>query len=132
MPTGENVLGFSNKWYPEGYKNALEYKIDEDHVIKILSAPYFIATKLEAFKNRGKNDGRTSTDFEDIVFVLENRSSIWEELNFAQEDVKKYLKDVCRELLSIPYFREWIDVHAGFGSPSATSYIVNKLKEFAG
>ncbi|MEO8762767.1 MAG: hypothetical protein ABI416_00675 [Ginsengibacter sp.] len=79
MPTGENVLGFSNRWYPKGYKNALEYRKDGNRVIKILSAPYFIATKLEAFKNRGKNDGRTSTDFEDIVFVLENRSSIWED-----------------------------------------------------
>jgi len=23
MPTGENVLGFSNKWYPEGFKKAI-------------------------------------------------------------------------------------------------------------
>ena len=49
-------------------------------------------------------------------FLLENRSSIWEELNLAPDNVKKYLKDVCKELLSITYFREWIDVHAGFGS----------------
>jgi predicted nucleotidyltransferase len=133
MPTGENVLGFSNKWYPEeGYKNALKYRIDEARVIKILAAPYFIATKLEAFNNRGKNDGRTSTDFEDIVFVLENRFSIWEELNVAPDDVKNYLKDVLRQLLKTPHFEEWINSHAGFGSPPATTYIINKLAEFIG
>lgn len=130
MPTGENVIGFSNKWYPEGYKNALEYRIDEDRLIKILSAPYFIATKMEAFKNRGKNDGRTSTDFEDIIFVLENRFSIWEELNIAPDNLKEYLKDIFRHLLTLPYFIEWVDVHAGYGSPTATSYIISQLKEF--
>lgn len=130
MATGEKALGFSNKWYPDGYKNALEYIIDDDHRVKIFSAPYFIASKLEAFKNRGKNDGRTSTDFEDIVFVFENRFSIWEELNTAEDHLKNYLKDTFRQMLQIPFFEEWIDVHASYGSPPATYYIIEKLEEF--
>jgi len=80
MPTNDPSIGFTNIWYPEGFKKAVDYEIDERNVIKILSAPYFIATKLEAHKGRGKNDGRTSQDFEDIVYVLENRESIWEEM----------------------------------------------------
>jgi len=124
MPTEENVLGFSNKWYPDGYKNAIDYKID-DHVVKIFSAPYFIASKLEAFKSRGKNDGRTSTDFEDIVFVFENRFSIWDELTQSDEAVNEF-----KDLLNNPLFEEWIDAHAGYGSPPATYYIMEQLKEF--
>ena len=130
MATGENALGFSNKWYPDGYKNALEYHVDSEHTVKIFSAPYFIASKLEAFKSRGKNDGRTSTDFEDIVFVFENKFSIWEELNTAEENLKNYLKDTFRQMLEIPFLEEWIDVHAGYGSPPATYYIIEKLEEF--
>lgn len=108
----------------------MEYRVDEEHIVKIFSAPYFIASKLEAFKNRGENDGRTSTDFEDIVFVLENRFSIWEELNLTEGDLKNYLKDTFRQMLENPFFGEWIDAHAGFGSPPATYYIIDKLEEF--
>src|SRR5581483_3991158 len=79
MPTGENVLNFTNRWYKDGFKQAIEQKIDECR-IKIFQAPYFLATKMEAFLDRGRNDGRTSTDFEDIIFVLENRRSVWQEL----------------------------------------------------
>lgn len=129
MPTEGNVLGFSNKWYPEGYKNAVDYQIDE-HLVKIFSAPYLIASKLAAFKNRGKNDGRTSSDFEDIVFVFENRFSIWDELTQCDEAVKEYLRKEFISFLNNPLFEEWVDTHAGYGSPPATYYILERLKEF--
>jgi len=76
MPTKDIAMGFENRWYPEGFKNAVDYNLDNEHRIKILSAPYFIATKLEAFNDRGKGDGRTSHDFEDIVYVMENRKNL--------------------------------------------------------
>ena len=93
MPTDDPSIGFTNKWYPEGYKQAVNYDIDEQCRVSILSAPYFIATKLEAFKSRGKSDGRTSHDFEDIVYVIENRQVIWDEINNTQAGVKAYLKN---------------------------------------
>ena len=89
MTTDEKILGFSNKWYSEGFKAAINYKIDEHHTVKIFSAPYFLASKIEAFKNRGNNDGRTSSDFEDIVFVLENRVTIRQEMEDAESTVKQ-------------------------------------------
>lgn len=134
MATGEVVLGFSNRWYPDGYKNALNYKIDNEHTVRIFSAPYFIATKLEAFKSpnrKDNNNGLYSSDFEDIVFILENRSSVWEELYNAPTDLKKYLENEFRKLLQNPLFEEWIDAHAGFGSPPATYYIIHNLEQFS-
>lgn len=89
MPTNEAILGFSNIWYEGGFKNAVDYIIDDQHTVKIFSAPYFIASKLQAFKNRGNNDGRVSTDFEDIIFVLDNRSTIWEEMKNAEDGGSK-------------------------------------------
>lgn len=76
MPTNEAILGFSNRWYTEGFKHATGYLLNEKQQIHILKAPYFLATKLEAFRGRGENDGRWSTDFEDIVYLLNNRSGI--------------------------------------------------------
>jgi predicted nucleotidyltransferase len=130
MPTNESSIGFNNKWYPEGFKQSVNYKIDEQNVIFILSPPYFIATKLEAHNGRGKNDGRMSQDFEDIVFVLENRAAIWEEMDNADESVKKYLRSEFQKLLANPNLFEWIDAHVERGSPPATYQIIEELKKF--
>jgi predicted nucleotidyltransferase len=89
MPIDHSILGFSNKWYKEGFETAINYQIDELHEVKIFSPPYFIASKLEAFKDRGNNDGRTSTDFEDIVYVLENRLAIWKEMKESKNNLRE-------------------------------------------
>src|ERR1017187_3777736 len=66
MPTDPAILGFSNKWYKDGIANAQTIKLPSKIEIAILSLPYFLATKLEAFKGRGKGDYRCSNDIEDI------------------------------------------------------------------
>jgi hypothetical protein len=72
MPTDPFIIGFSNRWYAEGFENAIQYVLDEQTTVQIFSLPYFVASKWEAFKGRGKNDYRTSKDFEDLVYVFEN------------------------------------------------------------
>lgn len=129
MPIHDSVLGFSNKWYPAGFANSIEYDFGDD-TIRIFSSAYFIASKLEAFKNRGSNDGRTSTDFEDIVFLLENCSSIWDDMDKADDEVRSYLKNTFETLLANRNFEEWIDSHAGYGSPPATYFILERLQAF--
>jgi len=130
MPTEGKVLGFSNRWYPEGFKSAINYTIDPQHIIKIFSAPYFLASKLDAFLDRGHGDGRTSSDFEDIVFLLEHRSAIWKECEAAPLEVRTYLKTEFRKLLDNLFLEEWIDAHIDFRSPSSTYSIIERIREF--
>lgn len=132
MPTNPKILGFSNKWYSEGFKKAIDYSLDKTRTIKILEPPYFLATKIEAFKNRGKGDGRTSSDFEDIVFVLENRDAIWEEITSSDHKIKQYLKKEFIIFLRNPYFEEWIGANMlpSYLFPNSTGYILEKIKEF--
>ncbi|MEP6676401.1 MAG: nucleotidyl transferase AbiEii/AbiGii toxin family protein [Ferruginibacter sp.] len=130
MPTDDASIGFTNQWYPEGYKKAVDHTIDEATVVKILSAPYFIATKLEAFKGRGNKDGRTSHDFEDIIYVLENRSSIWNEMVKSDDEIKAYLKSEFKALLNNRHIQEWVGAHVERTSPPRTYYIIDELKKF--
>lgn len=130
MPTHEAVLGFNNRWYATGLKNAVDHVIDDQSTVKVFSAPYFIASKLEAFNDRGKNDGRTSTDFEDIVFVLENRRNTWKEIQAADAEVKAYLAHEFGKLLNNPNIEEWMDSHAGFSSPPMTYIILDEMRTF--
>ena len=131
MPTDEVVLGFSNRWYKDGFANIVSYRIDERTTVNIFSSPYFIASKLEAFKGRGVNDGRTSQDFEDIVFVLDNRKTIWEEMNSAKEELKIYLKEEWGKLLKYPHLEEWLSGHLEYGTAAArTRLIIASMNEF--
>jgi predicted nucleotidyltransferase len=110
MPTHPEILGFSNIWYPEGFQHAIV--VDAAGVsVDIFSLPYFIASKIEAFKSRGKNDCRFSSDFEDIVYVLENNSSAETLLLTAPKNVFIYLQDEFSKLMADPEFEEGLYTH---------------------
>lgn len=91
MPTDEKILGFSNRWYKNAIKYAVNYNLSNDLQIKIITAPYFLATKLEAFKTRGKMDFYASQDFEDIVSVLDGRLKIADEIAQSDNELRDYL-----------------------------------------
>jgi len=69
--------------------------------------PIFLATKFEAFHTRG-GDYRTSYDFEDIIYVIDNRTSIVEEIRNADEKVKSFLKKELSKVIDAPYSEEII------------------------
>ena len=70
MPTNERILGFTNRWYAIAVKNAQQIMINGMNINHI-TAPIFIATKLDAFLSRGKSDYWTSHDLEDLISVGE-------------------------------------------------------------
>lgn len=131
IPTKDIAMGFRNIWYPEGFKNAMPYQVDEDTTVRILTPPHLIATKLEAFKNRGGKDGRGSQDFEDIVYVLENRAAIWDEMRASDENLKAYLRDEFTKLVAEKNIYEWIDCHVDFDSPPPTAAILEEMTNFS-
>ncbi|MBA3971195.1 MAG: hypothetical protein H0X46_03470 [Bacteroidetes bacterium] len=106
MPVDPKVLGFSNRWYSDGVKNALTYELTEVQAIRIFPSVYFIASKMEAFKGRGKGDLYGSQDLEDIIFVLDNRDEIEDELSNANKEVKEYLKVEFSNLLIKKQFED--------------------------
>lgn len=130
MPTEEKMLGFLNKWFIKGFETAIDYIIDDKSIIKIFTAPYFIASKIEAFKNRGNDDGRTSSDFEDIVFILENRSSIWKEMDNIDPPLRDYLLNEFTNFNNYPHIEEWIGSHSSFYSPPSVYFIMEDMKNF--
>ena len=55
---------------------AATHPLLRDLEIRVVTAPYFIATKIEAFRGRGRGDFLASHDLEDLIFVIDGRSSI--------------------------------------------------------
>ncbi len=70
MPTLDDVLGFSNRWYALAAETAQGVTLPSETQILVITAPAFVATKLEAFAGRGGGDYRYSHDLEAKVMQL--------------------------------------------------------------
>lgn len=107
LPAEGSAVGETNSWYKPGFNSLKEVEI-EDVKIRILSAPYFLATKFEAFHGRGNNEYRTSHDFEDIIYVIDNCTTIIDDIQNADKKVKIFIKDELQKVISHPYAQEII------------------------
>lgn len=130
MPSETGALGDSNRWYKPGFESLQKIEV-HGQIIQVLSAPYFIATKLEAFHSRG-TDYRTSHDFEDIIYIIDNRTTIVKDVSDADDAVKKYLKDEFVKILNNENFPEIISVHVHpLMREERMSLIIEKLQKCA-
>ncbi len=111
MPTDPEILGFANKWYNAAIDHAERYKLTGDITINLISAPYFIATKLEAFKGRGDNDYYGSRDLEDIIAIINGRIELIQEVMSSSDELKKYIATELSLLLHDRLFTEVIPGH---------------------
>jgi len=127
MPTEGAVLNFKNSWYPDGYEQAISVKLPGGEQVRIFSLPYFLASKLEAFKDRGNGDFLTSPDMEDIITVLDGSEHIAEEISVAPTKVKKYLAGQFHEFLRDDRFTESLE--GNLRAPAGTAARVERIKK---
>ena len=80
MPTDDNILGFSNRWYLPAINNSVTIELEPNLEIQIVTAPYFLGTKLDAFFGRGRGDYLASHDMEDIINFINGRVEILEDI----------------------------------------------------
>jgi hypothetical protein len=105
MPTDENILKFGNRWYKEAIEHAISHQLAEDLTIKSVTAPYLLATKIEAFRTRGNNDFLGSHDFEDIITIIAGRIEIADEIVLEEDTLKTHLKQFFAEIIDDDDFR---------------------------
>ena len=115
MPTDEKILGFSNSWYKEAIQNAVTHQIAKDIFIKSITAPYFLAIKIEAFKTRGNNDFFGSHDLEDIITVIAGRVNITDEITLSSKELREHLKQIFEKMLKDNQFELALPGHVSDG-----------------
>lgn len=123
MPSNPNVLGFANRWYPLAIETAKAIALPSGRMIRLIAAPAFIATKLEAMKSRGCDergvpDFLGSHDLEDIISVVDRRPELLPEVHNADQELKAYLAEEFKRLFSYPDFETTL---AGHLPPDAAS-----------
>jgi hypothetical protein len=133
MPTDARILGFSNRWYPQALANAGTAQVGE-HQIRLISAPYFLATKLEAFHGRGRFDYRLSRDLEDIVTVVDGRPEIVGEVDQTASSLREYLHREFSVLLTERDFLEALPGHLlpDTASQQRIQIVLARMRRIAG
>jgi len=106
MPAQGNILGFSNRWYPLAVESAQLQRLPSGRSIRMVTAPAFLATKLEAFYGRGKGAFLFSHDLEDLMAVVDGRESLLEECQLSPPELRNALAAHFKVLLASPAFIE--------------------------
>lgn len=106
---GTEPMGWApaNRWFAPGFKHRVPIHLD-DMTIHILPLPYYMASKLEAFYDRGILDPRTSHDFEDIVYLFNYTSDLRVQIQTADDELKQYLIDRFADIIADPVKQEAI------------------------
>lgn len=110
MASTDSMRGPTNRWYSIGFDSIQQIQF-EGVLIQILSAACYLATKFEAYNHRGNGDYRTSHDFEDIIYVIDNRTTIVEEVRVADKRIRDFLKSEFKKILNTAYAEEILSAH---------------------
>ncbi|HRH41601.1 MAG TPA: hypothetical protein PKY82_08160 [Pyrinomonadaceae bacterium] len=133
MPTDEKILGFTNYWYQPAIENSIEYEIMSKRKIRVVSPPYFCATKLEAFESRGNGDYLGSHDLEDLITVIDGRIEIIDEIFQCSVELRSYIAEKFDLLLAN---RKFFDALPGYLYPdestqSRLEILIERLRKIA-
>ena len=111
MPIRKEVLGYANTWYEGALETAVAIDLPGGQAIRVISAPFFLGTKMEAFRGRGKMDYQASHDLEDFIAVIEGRPTVLEEITRSPVQLRRYLAVAASLLLNESRF---LDVLPGY------------------
>lgn len=133
MPCDERILGFTNRWYSLAMSSARNCTLPDGNTIRLISAPAFVATKLEAFYDRGKEDFIASHDMEDILAVVDARPELVDEIKVADAELRQYISEGFVRLLRHEDFIDAIamHLHPDEASQARTGIVLERLRALA-
>ncbi|MEI7761520.1 MAG: hypothetical protein WCJ67_12300 [Thermoleophilia bacterium] len=130
MPTAEKVLGFSNRWYPLGIETAIERTLASGVHIRAVAPPLVIATKLAAWRGRGRGDILRSLDVHDTIVLINGRPELADELALQGDELRAYVAVELAGLTDEPYFEYVVQsAVAGYGAvaPARATIVRDRL-----
>jgi hypothetical protein len=128
MPLDASILGFSNRWYADALRTAVEVELQNGLNLKSITAPYFLGTKIEAFRGRGDGDYFASHDLEDFIAVIDGRRSLLREVEESSTDLRAYIAGAVRDLLAASRFLDALPGHLASDAASQARIVSLTVK----
>jgi hypothetical protein len=108
MPTDPAILGLANRWYPLAVSSAQMVQLPNGIAIRLITAPLFVATKFEAFTDRGKATRWAATTWKTSSMPSTADPSCRMKFGGAPEELRIYLAVRCAGLLALPHFMNYL------------------------
>ena len=133
MPEMESILGFTNRWYAMAQEESDERELPGRVLVRIIRAPLFLATKVEAFGSRGGGDYAASQDIEDVVAVIDGRRTLITETSASPPELRRFLVETAEGWLANARFLEALPGHLPGDSASQlrVPIVLGRLREIA-
>lgn len=133
MPEMESILGFTNRWYAMAQEESDERELPGRVLVRIIRAPLFLATKVEAFGSRGGGDYAASQDIEDVVAVIDGRRTLVTETSASPPELRRFLVETAEGWLANVRFLEALPGHLPGDSASQlrVPIVLGRLREIA-
>lgn len=112
MPTRPELLGFANEWQGSAIGHAVDHELPSGAVIRVIPPAYLLATKVEAFLGRGRDDPIASKDLSDIVTLLDGREALLGEVRSGSVELREYLPQALVVMRASAGFEDAVAGHA--------------------
>ncbi|MBA3773480.1 MAG: hypothetical protein H0X13_13605 [Ramlibacter sp.] len=132
MPSSKSILGHStNQWYPAAVATAQFAELPSGQRIRLITAPLFLATKFDAFHNRGEGNYLLH-DMEDIVNLVDGRIEILKEI--AGSPAETFLRDEFESLITDDVFLDVLPAHfrGDATSQARVEVVLERMRKLAG
>ena len=103
MPIDEEILGLRGRWFRAACDSAWACELEPGCAIRVAAAPEIVATKIDAFADRGGGDYALSKDMDDLVTLVDGRPELPEEIRRSTAALQAFIRDAeigrasCRE-----------------------------------
>jgi hypothetical protein len=134
MPIDASILGFTNPWYRLGLESVVPVEITDRCTWRMLSAPYELAAKLEAFWSRGAADPESSHDLEDIVTLVNGRPELADEAEHADASCRRHVAESFARILGENRYRNALPFHLPYGraGQQRLAVVMARMERLAG
>jgi len=130
-PTNDVDVAWQGASIPHAVKRALP----SGATILATRPDYLLATKIEAFNDRGHEDFLGSRDFGDMIALIDGRHELVAEVQQSESDLRAYLVSELSRLRAHPRFREGISGALRADSASqarAEAVVLPRLEQISG
>ena len=92
LPKEPNILGFAGIWYEEISKTP-QIVLFDDISIQIAQPAHFLATKIEAFGDRGIQDPILNHDLEDIISLIDGCADLLSSIKKQNPTMRQWIQE---------------------------------------
>lgn len=133
MPQESAFLGMNSKWFPEVMEFAHQVDLGESCTARVITPPLFLATKLQAFNDRGEADYYESKDLEDIVTLVHGRNSIVGDVAASPTPIRQFVSQSFADLLTRADFGDALPGHLStlYGARQQVALVRDRLQQIA-